>query len=84
MSVRTFSEMTFYSILSLERLGRKASARKLASSLLDYARQLTKTPAKIDYFATSLPTMLTGTRRFLTFDKRQRALARAAGLEVKP
>jgi hypothetical protein len=28
--------------------------------------------------------MLAGTRRFLSFDKRQRELARAAGLEVKP
>ena len=28
--------------------------------------------------------LLAGTRRFLTFDKRQRLLAEAAGLEVKP
>ena len=28
--------------------------------------------------------MLAGARRFLSFDKRQRALAKAAGLEVKP
>jgi len=28
--------------------------------------------------------ILTGTRRFLSFDKRQRELAKAAGLEVKP
>jgi predicted nucleic acid-binding protein len=28
--------------------------------------------------------MLAGTRRFLSFDKRQRELAKAAGLEVKP
>jgi predicted nucleic acid-binding protein len=28
--------------------------------------------------------MLVGTRRFLSFDKRQRELAKAAGLEVKP
>lgn len=58
MSVRAFSEMTLFSILSLERMGQKAAARKLASGLLDHAKQLAKTPAKIDYFATSLPTLL--------------------------
>jgi tetratricopeptide (TPR) repeat protein len=58
MSVRAFSEMTFFSILSMDRLGRKAPARKLASRLLSHAKQLAKTPAKIDYFATSLPTLL--------------------------
>ena len=58
MSVRAFSEMTFFSILSLDRLGRKAAARKLATGLRTHAKQLAKTPAKIDYFATSLPTLL--------------------------
>jgi tetratricopeptide (TPR) repeat protein len=58
MSVRGFSEMTFYSALSWERLGQKAKAKKLLRDLLAYAEKLAKTPAKIDYFATSLPTML--------------------------
>jgi len=58
MSVRSFSEMTYYSALSWERLGQKAKARKLLGGLLAYAQQLQKAPAKIDYFATSLPTML--------------------------
>jgi len=58
MSVRAFSEMTYYSALSLKKLGKNAAAEKLLRDLLDYARQLAKTPAKIDYFATSLPTML--------------------------
>ncbi|MFA7342669.1 MAG: DUF5107 domain-containing protein [Terrimicrobiaceae bacterium] len=58
MSARAFSEMTFFSILSLERLGRKADARRLASGLLAHAKQLAETPAKTDYFATSLPAML--------------------------
>jgi tetratricopeptide (TPR) repeat protein len=58
MSVRAFSEMTFYSALSLERLDRTAKAKKLLNDLLAYAEKLAKTPAKIDYFATSLPTML--------------------------
>jgi hypothetical protein len=58
MSVRAFSEMTYYSALSWKKLGRPARAIKLFRDLLAHARSLRKTPAKIDYFATSLPTML--------------------------
>jgi tetratricopeptide (TPR) repeat protein len=58
MSVRSFSEMTYFSALSWMRLGRKAIGRKLLKDLLAYAVKLTRAPAKIDYFATSLPTML--------------------------
>ncbi len=58
MSVRAFSEMTYYSALASEKLGQRAKARKLFRDLLAYAQQLQKTKAKIDYFATSLPTML--------------------------
>ncbi|MDD5262767.1 MAG: DUF5107 domain-containing protein [Methylacidiphilales bacterium] len=58
MSVKAFSEMTYYTALSLERLGRKKAARKMFGDLLAYARNLLRTEAKIDYFATSLPAML--------------------------
>ena len=58
MSVRAFSEMTYYSALSLERLGKPEPAWQLFQELLAYAKTLKKAPAKIDYFATSLPTML--------------------------
>jgi tetratricopeptide (TPR) repeat protein len=58
MRVRAFSEMTYYSALALEKLGQRAEARGLLRELLAYGRTLQKTPAKIDYFATSLPTML--------------------------
>jgi len=58
MSVRAFSEMTYYSALAWERLGRKARAKKLLRELLAYALKLHEAEAKIDYFATSLPTML--------------------------
>jgi tetratricopeptide (TPR) repeat protein len=58
MSVRAFSELTYYSALSLEKLGQMAQAKKLCGDLLVYAKQLQKMKAKIDYFATSLPTML--------------------------
>jgi tetratricopeptide (TPR) repeat protein len=58
MRVRAFSELTVYSALSLQRLCQKARSEKLLRALLDHARRLERTEAKIDYFATSLPTML--------------------------
>ena len=58
MSVRAFSEMTCYSALSWEKLGHKAKAKKLFHDLLAHAKKLQTTKARIDYFATSLPTML--------------------------
>jgi tetratricopeptide (TPR) repeat protein len=58
MSVRAFSEMTYYSARALERLGRKTESKTLLKELRGYARALAKREARIDYFATSLPTML--------------------------
>ncbi|MEI7809249.1 MAG: tetratricopeptide repeat protein, partial [Verrucomicrobiota bacterium] len=58
MSVRAFSEMTYYSALAWKKLGNPAKATKLFRRLLSFARQLQKAEARIDYFATSLPTML--------------------------
>jgi tetratricopeptide (TPR) repeat protein len=58
MSVRTMSEMTYWSARAWEKLGRPGEAQRLFKQLLAHARQLAKTAAKIDYFATSLPTML--------------------------
>ena len=58
MSLRAYSEMTYYSALSMGALGRKKAAEKLLSDLLGYAKNLAATEPKIDYFATSLPTML--------------------------
>lgn len=58
MSVRAFSEMTYYSALSLAKLGQRTTAGKLLRDLLGYALKLQKSHARIDYFATSLPTML--------------------------
>jgi tetratricopeptide (TPR) repeat protein len=58
MRVRAFSEMTYYSALSWEKLGERGKAARLLRDLMAYALKLQKQPAKIDYFATSLPTML--------------------------
>ncbi len=58
MSVRAFSEMTYYSALSWRELGQSAKADQLLHDLAGHAEKLQASEAKIDYFATSLPTML--------------------------
>jgi tetratricopeptide (TPR) repeat protein len=58
MSVRSFSEMTYYNALALQALGKTAKAGKLLHALHDFAAQLLRSKAGIDYFATSLPAML--------------------------
>ena len=49
----------------LRPVGRQATGRKLLKDLLAYACRLAKAPAKIDYFATSLPTMLLASFEFV-------------------
>lgn len=72
MSVRAYSEMSSYSAQALAELGRGAEAAALLRAIAEHAESLLTTNATIDYFATSLPTML-------LFDddlqKRQQALA---------
>jgi tetratricopeptide (TPR) repeat protein len=58
MRTHQFSEKTYDSALAWRQLGRSAKAETLLKNLLAYARELETTPAKIDYFATSLPAML--------------------------
>jgi tetratricopeptide (TPR) repeat protein len=58
MSVKSFSEMTFYRALALQRLGQAAEAEQLLQELLAHAKQMAESPARIDYFATSLPALL--------------------------
>ncbi len=58
MRVRAYSEMTYYSVRALERLERNQEAAALIKGLSAYAEDLLATTAKIDYFATSLPSLL--------------------------
>jgi tetratricopeptide (TPR) repeat protein len=58
MSTQPFSEMTYWSGLALGRLGRKREAQHLFAQMLRYTQDLESQEAKIDYFATSLPTLL--------------------------
>ncbi|MFO0928596.1 MAG: tetratricopeptide repeat protein [Gemmataceae bacterium] len=52
MSVRTYSEMTYYSALAWRRLGRPDECERLLTGLLDYAQRLEAAEARVDYFAT--------------------------------
>jgi tetratricopeptide (TPR) repeat protein len=51
-------EQAGFAALALRHLGRPAGARRLLLALLDHARALAAAPATVDYFATSLPTLL--------------------------
>ncbi|MBW8864225.1 MAG: DUF5107 domain-containing protein [Verrucomicrobia bacterium] len=58
MSVRSFSEMTYFSAMSWRKLDQAHKAAGIFRELLGHARTLQRARARIDYFATSLPTML--------------------------
>jgi tetratricopeptide (TPR) repeat protein len=58
MALQPFSEMTYWSGLSLQRLGRHEEATALFQQMNAYACSLETKPANIDYFATSLPALL--------------------------
>jgi tetratricopeptide (TPR) repeat protein len=58
MAVQPYSELTYFQSLALRRLGRDEEAETLLLDLKSYAESLLALPATIDYFATSLPTML--------------------------
>ena len=58
MSVREISSMTYWTGLAMRQLGQESEARKLFQKIFDYSLALEATEPKIDYFATSLPTML--------------------------
>jgi len=58
MSVRSYSTLSLWSALARQRIGDETGAQQQLTELLNHAQELEQTPAKIDYFATSLPTML--------------------------
>ncbi|HEY1848465.1 MAG TPA: DUF5107 domain-containing protein [Opitutaceae bacterium] len=78
MRVRSVSEMTYFSALALRALGRETEARRLFGEILRYAKSLARAPATIDYFATSLPTML-----LFEDDLRERQLTTALFLQAQ-
>ena len=58
MAVTAFSELTFYKGLALYELGRIEEAVRLFEAMKEWASAQKQKPAKIDYFATSLPNLL--------------------------
>jgi tetratricopeptide (TPR) repeat protein len=84
MATTEFSERSAASITALQRLGRQDDALRLADRLADWARERRNQPATVDYFATSLPTLLLfhedlQTRQQLTCDVMTAQAALAAG-----
>jgi len=58
MQVCAVSESTFWRGMAFERLGDTTRARRLFREIGEYADRLRQETPKIEYFATSLPTML--------------------------
>jgi tetratricopeptide (TPR) repeat protein len=58
MSVRAISEMTYWAAMAELKLGHKQAATNLFEQILACSFEREREPAKTDYFATSLPTML--------------------------
>ena len=57
-AVTAHSPLSYFRGLSLRELGRDEEAATLFRSLLRFAKNKLKEPAKVDYFATSLPDLL--------------------------
>jgi tetratricopeptide (TPR) repeat protein len=58
MSVRSISDMTFWTGMACARLGQETHAKEIFQQIYDYSVELQQQVPKIDYFATSLPAML--------------------------
>ena len=58
MAVTEHSELSYYRGLSLLELGKADEAKSMFSDLKAFAERELQKPAKIDYFATSLPLLL--------------------------
>ncbi|WP_420367662.1 DUF5107 domain-containing protein [Curtobacterium sp. L1-20] len=58
MATAPFTERSVWSIAALDRLGRRDEARRRLDDLAHHADELAVAPTEVDYFATSLPTML--------------------------
>lgn len=58
MSEQPFSAQTVHSVRALRSLGLDGQADEVTSAFAAWLDELAVTPARVDYFATSLPTML--------------------------
>ena len=78
MQVHAISDTTFWCAMALKRMGKTEEAAKLFKEIYDYSVQLRQQEPKIDYFATSLPTML-----LFDEDLKQRQDIQASFLEAQ-
>ncbi len=76
MRVQPVSELTYWSGRALLALDQKSRAEDLFRGILHYADELERQPAQVEYFATSLPTML-------LFDEDLASSQRAAALFLR-
>jgi tetratricopeptide (TPR) repeat protein len=58
MSVRSVSDMTFWTGMAVVRLGHAKKAREIFQNIYDYSLLLQQQIPRVDYFATSLAAML--------------------------
>ena len=58
MATQAFTERSAAAVLALARLGDGGGARDLLGRFEAYVDELSRTPGEVDYFATSLPSML--------------------------
>jgi tetratricopeptide (TPR) repeat protein len=58
MAFTAFSELTIFKALALRELGCEAKAQTVLTAMATYAEREMDIPARIDYFATSLPNLL--------------------------
>jgi predicted nucleic acid-binding protein len=80
-ALRRIDENLSDGILAHSPLPWTDALRKAGQLSADHAERIGSRAADTFHVAAA---MLASTRRFLSFDKRQRELAKAAGLEVKP
>ena len=79
MEVQNYSENSYYSALSLRKLGNEAEAKTLFEAMIAYGAQLQREKAKINYFATSLPAMLVFEEDIQMSQKQQGLFVEALG-----
>jgi hypothetical protein len=58
MALARFSSRTYFAIVSLRRLHQDHEADHLSEELRAWVEDFARTPAEVDFFATSLPSML--------------------------
>ncbi|MEA4944848.1 MAG: DUF5107 domain-containing protein [Propionicimonas sp.] len=83
MAVLPYSDLTWYSVQALRRLGDSAAADRMLAGLEGYIQEQATITPEIDYFATSLPTMLLFTTDLDEAHARRLLLLRAQAADLR-